>query len=176
MARGFTLLELMITLVVLAIVLSAAAPNFSTVTESTRMKSLATELNGFVVQAKSEAVMRGVDLWAHIIMSGGSNTIGDWHISLRDSNSSSGGSEILRLSGNKYFGITVDPSYNTNKISFDAIHGRPKSGNIQFYPNEKSTQWLKLISHNQSARIRVCSNTNSERNDGIGYWGYETCV
>lgn len=57
--RGFTLIELMVTLTVLAIVLSLAAPSFASLMASNRMS---TQTNEFIVAlnlARSEAVRRG---------------------------------------------------------------------------------------------------------------------
>jgi type IV fimbrial biogenesis protein FimT len=57
--RGFTLIELMITLTVLAIVLALAAPSFASLLASNRMS---TQTNEFIVAlnlARSEAVRRG---------------------------------------------------------------------------------------------------------------------
>ena len=58
--RGFTLIELMVTLTVLAIVLSLAAPSFASLLASNRMS---TQTNEFIVAlnlARSEAVRRGL--------------------------------------------------------------------------------------------------------------------
>ena len=57
-SRGFTLIELMVTLSVLAIVLSLAAPSFASLLASNRMS---TQTNEFMVAlnlARSEAVRR----------------------------------------------------------------------------------------------------------------------
>lgn len=47
MTRGFTLLELLITVSVLSILIATAAPSFSSVTQTVKMQRLAGELNGF---------------------------------------------------------------------------------------------------------------------------------
>ncbi|MFA0231863.1 Tfp pilus assembly protein FimT/FimU, partial [Vibrio sp. 10N.261.45.A7] len=65
MTRGFTLLELLVTVSVLSILIATAAPSFSSVTETVKMQRLAGELNGFLIQAKSESVKRNQDLWVH---------------------------------------------------------------------------------------------------------------
>lgn len=84
MPRGFTLLELMITVAVLSALLATAAPSFKNVFETNKMQRLANELHGFVIEGKSEAVLRRERLWAHIIMSGSSSSDGNWRIDLTD--------------------------------------------------------------------------------------------
>jgi type IV fimbrial biogenesis protein FimT len=56
--RGFSLIELMITLAVLAIVLAAAAPSFSEMLQRTRAATQANELLSAFSFARSEALKR----------------------------------------------------------------------------------------------------------------------
>lgn len=59
-SRGFTLVELMVTLAVLAIVLAIAAPSFTTLIQSNRTQTISNDLVGALQYARSEAVKRGV--------------------------------------------------------------------------------------------------------------------
>ncbi|EMH3445956.1 GspH/FimT family pseudopilin [Vibrio harveyi] len=170
MPRGFTLLELLITIAVLSVLLTAAAPSFQNVFETNKMQRLANELHGFVIQGKSEAVLRRERLWAHLSMSGGSSSDGNWRIELTDNSSEGAGTVLFSFSGAPYKGIVVTPSYASDQISFDEVHGRPSSGNIRFYPVGESSKALKLISHTLSARVRVCSDNNNTE-----FFGYSTC-
>ena len=170
MPRGFTLLELLITIAVLSVLLTAAAPSFQNVFETNKMQRLANELHGFVIQGKSEAVLRRERLWAHLIMSGGSSSDGNWRIERTDNSAEGAGTVLFSFSGAPYKGIVVTPSYASDQISFDDVHGRPSSGNIRFYPVGESSKALKLISHTLSARVRVCSDNNNTE-----FFGYSTC-
>ncbi|MFM2621126.1 GspH/FimT family pseudopilin [Vibrio owensii] len=169
MPRGFTLLELLITIAVMSVLL-AAAPSFQNVFETNKMQRLADELHGFVIQGKSEAVLRRERLWAHFIMSGSSSNDGHWRIDLTDNGTEGAGTVLFSFSGAPYEGIVVTPNYASDQISFDDVHGRPSSGNIKFYPVGESTKALKLISHTLSARVRVCSDSNNTE-----FFGYSTC-
>ena len=64
--KGFTLIELMVTLTVLGIVLAWAIPSFNTILSNNRLETAAHELHGALQLARSEAVKRreGVRLCA----------------------------------------------------------------------------------------------------------------
>ena len=55
---GFTLIELMVTIAVLAIIVSIAAPSISTQLANQRVKSTAATLENALKEAKAESVIR----------------------------------------------------------------------------------------------------------------------
>jgi type IV fimbrial biogenesis protein FimT len=58
-ARGFTLIELMIVLTILAVLLTIAAPSFSRFIASQRIKTASFDLQSALMLARSEAIKRG---------------------------------------------------------------------------------------------------------------------
>ncbi|WP_072055527.1 GspH/FimT family pseudopilin [Aliivibrio fischeri] len=170
MNRGFTLLELLITVTVLAILLSVAAPNFNTINNSVKMERLATELNGFLIQAKSEAVLKNKDLWVHISFpKTEENKVGSWSLVLRDSSALSG-NMIAYLDGSNFKDITLKHTYTYQKTKFEGIRGRPAPGSFTFYPNTDTTKALKVFLSNPPGRIKICYDNTS----GTLY-GYNSC-
>ncbi len=167
MPRGFTLLELVITVAVLSVVLVVAAPSFKNVIETNKMQRLAEELHGFMIQAKSEAVFRNQDLWAHIDVTTDPVDTGEWSIKLTDSNVS-GGVTILSLSGSPYSNITFNPDYSSQQIKFDGVRGKVKNGSIDFNPVGQTSKKLRVKGSYGAARILVC---------GVGgaFYGYPEC-
>ena len=109
----------------MSVLLAAAAPSFQNVFETNKMQRLADELHGFVLQGKSEAVLRRERLWAHIIMSGASSSDGNWR--MNTDNGTEGAGTVLLSLKEAYNGIVVTPSYSSTQISFDDVHGRPSS-------------------------------------------------
>ncbi|ALR16323.1 GspH/FimT family pseudopilin [Vibrio natriegens] len=165
MPRGFTLLELIITVSVLSILLAAAAPRFSRVSQTVQMQGLATELFGFLNQSRSEAVMRNKKLYVHFSMDK-DNTIneGNWSFNLTDS-SVAGGTSILHLSGSPYSELSINHNYNAKYISFEEVRGRPNSGNIEFFSTNNQNSKLKIKLSNPPGRIKVCSMSGAKLYD-----------
>lgn len=57
-SSGFTLIELMVTIAVLAIIVSIAAPNISTQLASQRIKSTTSVIENALKEAKAESIIR----------------------------------------------------------------------------------------------------------------------
>lgn len=56
--RGFTIIELMITILVLAVLVAVAAPSFTRQIQNNRVLAIADELQGAFALARSEAIKR----------------------------------------------------------------------------------------------------------------------
>ncbi|OEF28582.1 GspH/FimT family pseudopilin [Vibrio rumoiensis] len=177
MARGFTLIEMLISIVVLAVLLAAAVPSFSGISEKAKMERLAEELQGFFVQTKSEAVLRNQSLWLNLVQTGTPYS-GEWVLATRTISTATttlSGAEnnaVMLLSGKPFKNITVNfPLANgaatLAQIEFDPVNGKPKlSSSISFYVDANKT--LNLVFHNITGRIRVCG-------DGGSFYGYPEC-
>ncbi|CAM3052868.1 GspH/FimT family pseudopilin [Vibrio mytili] len=161
MPRGFTLLELLITVSVMSILLAMAAPSFSHISQKIQMQRLATELFGFLNQSKSEAVMRNTKLYVHFSMD--KNDVisdGSWSLDLTDS-STVGGNTILHFSGTPYSELSIIHNYESKYMSFDEVRGRPASGSIEFFASNNQNSKLILAVSNPPGRIRVCSDSGA---------------
>ncbi|MDA0149235.1 GspH/FimT family pseudopilin [Vibrio sp. LaRot3] len=168
MTRGFTLLEFVITLMFLVVMLLVAVPSFQSVMETVRMQRLASELNGFLIQAKSEAVTRNKKLYAHFSFPQSVPAPdSQWYIELTD-NSGALGQSILYLDGSGFEQIAFEHNYPSQYITFDPVRGRPNGGTMLFHPKGTSINQLSVIIANPPGRIKVCGTT-------IGVYDYEKC-
>jgi len=61
-ARGFTLIELMVTLSIMAIMMAIAVPSFRSFVNGQRVKSAATEIMTAVLIARSDAIKRNASV------------------------------------------------------------------------------------------------------------------
>ncbi len=61
-SSGFTLIELMVTIAVMAIIVSIAAPSISTQLANQRVKSTAATLENALKEAKAESIIRRQDI------------------------------------------------------------------------------------------------------------------
>lgn len=61
-SRGFSLIELMVTISILAILIAIAVPSFTSAIRDSRIDSLSRELQGALQLARSEAVKRRVNV------------------------------------------------------------------------------------------------------------------
>lgn len=75
--RGFTVIELLITIVVLGILLSLAVPAFTDFINQQRVKKVAREFQAAVLQARSEAVKRNTSIY----VTANSSWSGGWFVS-----------------------------------------------------------------------------------------------
>ncbi|MGO2343632.1 GspH/FimT family pseudopilin [Vibrio litoralis] len=171
MARGFTLIEMLISLVVLAVLLAAAVPSFSGMSERSKMQRLAEELQGFWGQAKSEAVLRNQELYLHFVQDGAAYA-GEWALVTNTSPTAPSDRHAAKvnaltyLDGAPFKNITVNYTASSTTTIFDRVNGRPtQNGNIQF--SVDSIKPLMLKFHNRSS-TRICSVTG-------GAYGYPEC-
>ncbi|WP_176287223.1 GspH/FimT family pseudopilin [Vibrio sp. JPW-9-11-11] len=152
MTRGFTLLELLITLVILSLLLSVAAPSVTAVSSRNQMKSFAHEMSGFMAQARSEAIWRHQDLWAHI----DHETTDSWWLRLTDSNQPDAGEVVLHFPAERYRQLILTWTYSANKIKFSGQRGRIKSGSLTFYSAMQPNTKLKIATSFGGNRVIVC--------------------
>ena len=169
---GFTLIELMITLVLAAILVGIAIPNFSTLIQNNR---LTTEINEFLTAisiARSEAVKRADRITMCISSDGAACiTTGDWSqgwIIFIDANNdaSATGEEVLRVHGSLSTGTTLDGSANLDDyISYESdgtsqlTTGAVQSGTVILCDNRGSGNG-KGIAINATGRARTISSAD----------------
>ena len=157
--RGFTLLELVFTIVIIGILIAMAAPSFNGLIESNKVKRLATEIEWLLVQAKSEAVMRGDKVY---VKSSAPNmsprSITSWDIT----SSLEGGTPIFStIKSTSFSKISIINSSRLKKFYFDPLHGKPNAnGSYRYGIGDYK---LKTVLYSITGRIYTCLEAGSEK-------------
>lgn len=97
-AKGFTLLELLVTLAVAGILLTVGVPSFASFIQGQRLKSAASELSYALLFARSEAIKRNADVTVSPNSGGWQN---GWTVT------TTGASSTLLNHGNAYASLTI---------------------------------------------------------------------
>lgn len=144
---GFTLIELMVTLAVLAILLSLAVPGFQSFVQNSRATTLANQLTSSIHLARSEAVRRGmvVSVCADVWTDG-------WRVEI-GSDCDATGDNILRTWEARPTGSVIQ-SGGTDSVSFEATGARADaSGDLVAF-----SVWVVNCRGERARSLRVAPN------------------
>ena len=173
--QAFTLIELMVTMVVLAISLTFAISSFSSMLARQRLEASANHLRDFLTVARTEAIGRSKPVYFSI-QSGNS-----WCFAIDSSNACACGTANdcqmdgieKKVDGNKYSQITLSTVDSAlQQFAYDGRRGLPTdtagaaaaSGAVKFSNTQGDSLTVRL---NIVGRISMCSET--------GLRGYGTC-
>ncbi|PSW32199.1 GspH/FimT family pseudopilin [Photobacterium phosphoreum] len=154
--RGFTLLELVFTVVIMGILIAMAAPSFNGLIESNKVKRLATEIEWLLVQAKSEAVMRGDNVEVQVVVDGAGTPI--WSIISR---TTSGGVTLAEVSSDNFSDIELKTTFRTSMVTFNKLNGKPNlAGSYRYSIGDYK---LKTVLYTITGRIYTCLQDGSNK-------------
>lgn len=171
---GFTLIELMVTIAIAAILLGVAIPNFSSVIISNRLTANTNEFITSLNLARSEAIKRGQHV---VVRKTGTNWEDGWQVFV-DLDRSTAAKENVLDAGTD-IELRVYPALPTNLT----LRGNSFVNFIRYQPNGTSNQpgsfamcndgsvtGAKLMIINAVGRIRMASDTDNdgtpEKEDG----------
>ena len=179
--HGFTLVELVIAMVVFGILMTIAVPSFNTLMDNIRVKRAGDAISAFLVNAKSEAIMRNKSVTVVFQTSnshktwcaGMSDTITDCDCNGTDATKlcQIGGVDRVLMGSATYKNMlltnSVGNTADDTDFSFTPRRGTVDSGSVQVQ-SKNGLQVRVVVSG--TGRIRICSPSGSAH---VG--GYTTC-
>ncbi|OLQ79830.1 hypothetical protein BIT28_00840 [Photobacterium proteolyticum] len=170
--QGFTLLELLITLSVITVLLTTAAPSFTSTLEHYKLRRLANQLATNLHLARTEAVRTNQTIYVHNINMSSSTNSG-WCVVMTSNAATPGGCSasdwtqaLAVVDGGQFPSILI--SSNRNYSSFDGARSMVNQGMTYELKTDGMTadQRIEVIVSKKS-RIRRCSKN--------GIPGFESC-
>lgn len=145
--KGFTLIELMVTIAVLAIVIGIAVPSFAAMIRDNRAESQSGSMATALNLARSEAVKRGQNVTVRPVS--GTNWTGGWEVAV--------GTEILRrfpgLEGASFSTGATDFTFNSRGRLKDLAMGATTT--IGYRVGADSCRYERDISVNAVGRVSI---------------------
>ena len=144
--RGFTAIELMITVAIVAILSALAAPSFRQLIATQRIKSVASALRETLWVARSEALKRNDNVAFKFANAGSESPVGDWMIT---QSSDGTGTALLQQMGSSSVVSTTETGGNL-LIVFNS------SGRVDTVLSSPLPFWIKLSVPSAEVNRWIC--------------------
>lgn len=179
--KGFTLVEMMVAIAILAILATMAAPSFNSFFDRYRVKRAADTVSAFLINTKSEAIKRNATVRA-VFQSAGSGAT--WCVGMTTDASCDctvanscqfkladgtpdGADRLVR--GSDFKDVTLTSPADGAMFSFKPLRGTVETSNNAQVQSANGLQ-VRVVVKNTTGRIRLCSPS------GVGnIGGYPAC-
>jgi len=189
--QGFTLIEALIVVAILAVLLAVAVPSFNDFFDKNRLKRAAEEVYGLVAKAKAETVIRDTDLSVSVdsgTWCAGYAVAANCDCSLADPDAAGacavpvgplgagpGGAAVnvlQAIDGTSFTGVVIAADFDT---TFNSVRGTANNGTISLAAGDGAWvdgvwdgDWALNVVVSTRGRIRICA-PNANRT--MGYSG-----
>lgn len=159
-SSGYTLIELMITLLIVAVLGAVALPSMQSFVKNERLVSQVNSLLSHLQYARSEAVTQHQQVVVCVSSNGSSCTTGSWQdgwIMFTDLDSDgtvSGVDQILKVHDQLQGGTTLKSTSSSNSVVYDDRGFSPNSNATFSLCDSRGSSYGKTISISNTGRIR----------------------
>lgn len=171
--RGFTLIEMVVTIVVLGILLAIAVPPFMSLMDSIRVKRAGDAVSAFLVNAKSEAIKRNVTV--RVIVQEASSGA-NWCLGMTTASTCDCMTQDAclidgverKIASTLYKNVSLDDPDDGHVFSFSPLRGTVPVASVETVELESGNGIKLNVVVAITGRIRLCSPDGSAG-------GYPTC-
>lgn len=130
---GFTLIEMLITVAVLAILLSIGVGSYESLFKRNQLRGANESIHSLIAYAKSESIKTNSDVSINFV----AGTNGNWCLGVADTNtcdcetadSCKVGTREIKINGDDFNKVSLSiTSMTSNRVVFDPKRGMPKTG------------------------------------------------
>ncbi|CAM3595874.1 hypothetical protein VA7868_02228 [Vibrio aerogenes CECT 7868] len=166
---GFSLLEVMLTIILFSVLLAIAVPQYHIRIMTEEIKNAASETEGIILHAKSLALSAGEPLWLDILRTETADQSPRWRVILHHNRHFLPQDVIQEVSGDFYPDVVLSSGLITPQIRIDHLTGRPEAnGSLQLFLRRSPEKIVKILISYGAGRVRTCS-------AGEAYYGFPAC-
>lgn len=176
-SMGFTIVELMITIVVAAILMTVAVPSFNDLIKTNRVRTQISSVMAMLQTARSEAVKRGQTV-AICALDGGAprSCTGNWGNALTiffdtdDDGRLDAAEAVIKVSDGLSGNNTFNWNGGLNRIRYDARGGSTTAGTLKLCDSGNVDRYARaIIIAFPTGLTRLSSDSNGDGiHDGVG--------